>query len=185
MSLGKLFTRYRHRKGFGIHSPFAFSLIGDIAGAPGHYYGDETLRERIGNRRGRERRTAWLLNRIVARLDPAVTWIMAELPDSLTTAIRIARTDREPLRCVPKPLPDRLMTVAKADTLLSQPELISKLVEVSGAIFFITGEKKSIEEVAGILRVQMPGGWGLIDTHVALFISSCDTPYIEYDVKLL
>lgn len=35
--------RFRHRKGYGIHSPFAFSLVTQVLYSPGHYYAYEWL----------------------------------------------------------------------------------------------------------------------------------------------
>ena len=35
--------RFRHRRGYGIHSPFAFNLVTQVLYCPGRYYADDRL----------------------------------------------------------------------------------------------------------------------------------------------
>ena len=35
--------RFRHRRGYGIHSPFAYNLVTQVLYCPGRYYADERL----------------------------------------------------------------------------------------------------------------------------------------------
>lgn len=36
-------VRWRHRKGYGIHSPFAYNLVTQVLYTPGRYYADDRL----------------------------------------------------------------------------------------------------------------------------------------------
>lgn len=184
-SLLKSLRRRRHRKGFGIHSPFAFTLIADVVGYPGHYYGDDLLRDQIGNRRGTLPRRAWLLHRIVARLDPSAVVFPAQTPQELVRAVRIARTDREPLTTFPEEEQSDLMVVADTDYLFAHSSVLSRILTTPGYILMAMGDEDSIERLSLRASVDMPGGWALVDRTTALFIVSASCPFIKYDVKLV
>lgn len=185
ISFLKSFQRRRHRKGFGIHSPFAFTLIADVVGYPGHYYGDEKLRELVGNRRGTRRRRAWLLHRLVARLDPSAVVFPGEAPSELIQAVRIARTDREPLTVLPEDELRDLMVVADTSFLLSHSSVLSKILTTPGCSLMAIGDEDTIERLSLRASVDMPGGWAIVDKTTALFIVSSVCPFIKYDVKLV
>ncbi|MBQ9560352.1 MAG: hypothetical protein IJV08_10300 [Bacteroidaceae bacterium] len=38
-------ARFRHRKGYGIHSPFAYNLVTQVLYTPGRYYADQWLEQ--------------------------------------------------------------------------------------------------------------------------------------------
>lgn len=180
----RFLRRHRHRRGFGVHSPFAFSLIRDVAGSPGHYYADDLLRESIGNPRGRLRRSARLLHRLVARLDPLTVVVAPGTAAELATAAAIARTDRSPVSRLPDgPLRD-LMMVASTDWLNSHPGETRKVLSSPGCTLVAIRGELPTQSAALTARRAMPGGWALIDTGVAVFICSAKTPYVEYEVKL-
>lgn len=180
----KAFQRLRHRKGFGIHSPFAFSLIADVVGYPGHYYGDDLLRERVGNRRGLKRRRAWLLHRLVARLDPLAVVLPPDSPREMVEAAMIARTDRAPRSSLPAgDLRDVLMA-ASTDYLCAHSEDVARMLSTPGCTLLVYGDETAIARLTLRARADMPGGWALVDRLTAIYIASPGTPFIEYDVKL-
>ena len=64
------FSTWRHGRGFGVHSPFAYDLLTNTLHEPRHtgYYGYRELNALGGD--GRKRRLARIIFRIVARFSP-------------------------------------------------------------------------------------------------------------------
>lgn len=64
-------ARFRHRKGYGVHSPFAFRFITDVIYESLPYYGYEELDRRLPfSMRFRKKKGLHLLLRIANRLQP-------------------------------------------------------------------------------------------------------------------
>lgn len=57
--------RFRHRCGYGIHSPFAYAFVSQVLYCPGHYYADARLYP-LGERLRHPRRTT--IRRLMFRL---------------------------------------------------------------------------------------------------------------------
>lgn len=176
--------RLRHRKGFGVHSPFAFSLIADVAGSPGHYYGDDMLRDLIGARHGEARCRAWLLHRLVARLDPSVVVLPPGTPQMLSDAVKIARTDRTPVESLSAGKLRDVMLVAGCGWLANHEEETDRLLTSPGCTLMAYGSDADISRLSVLVAEKMPGGWILADRRTAIYISSARTPLQSYDVKL-
>lgn len=185
MGLCRHIQRLRHRKGFGVHSPFAFSLIADTAEYPGHYYGDDLLRATVGNRRGTLRRQAWLLHRLIARLDPECVVIPEGSPEAFARAAMIARTDRRPVPELPPARVSGLMLVASPGYLRSHPGETASLLSHPGNMLVVFSRERDLAGVPILARGNMPGGWALIDSRTAVLVTSSRTPYLEYQVSLL
>lgn len=176
--------RLRHRKGFGVHSPFAFSLIVDVTGSPGHYYGDDMLRDLVGARHGEVRCRAWLLHRLVARLDPTVVVLPSGTPQMLADAVKIARTDRPPVESLPAGKLRDVMLVADCGWLAVHDEETDRLLTSPGCTLMAYGSYADISCLSVLAAEKMPGGWILADRRTAIYISSARTPLQSYDVKL-
>lgn len=176
--------RLRHRKGFGVHSPFAFSLIVDVAGSPGHYYGDDMLRDLVGARHGETRCRAWLLHRLVARLDPLVVVLPPGTPQMFSDAVKIARTDRTPVESLPAGKLRDVMLVADCGWLAVHDEETDRLLTSPGCTLMAYGSYADISRLSVLAAEKMPGGWILADRRTAIYISSARTPLQSYDVKL-
>lgn len=103
MKVAELFSRWRHTKGYGVHSPLAFRLLKhvvrphrDVA-----YYGEEKLdsmaygmaKSGRGRKEGisyRLLRRACILLRFVAEQQPSYVWVSPGLPELYSEAIRLA-----------------------------------------------------------------------------------------------
>lgn len=71
------FKTWRHGRGFGVHSPLAFSLLGEVLRTPdGVAYYDEEAISRIFPR-GRQRRIARTVYRLAAYVNPASVAVLA------------------------------------------------------------------------------------------------------------
>ena len=64
--------RFRHRCGYGVHSPFAFNLITGVIYEKGEFYAYAPLRSLRGEARGREKDDKLML-RLINDRQPA-TW---------------------------------------------------------------------------------------------------------------
>lgn len=75
------YRRWRHSRGFGIHSPFAYTFITDVLAQPLPYYGyaDISADPRVR-----------LLFRIAARFQPRHVLILSSKPQLLDAAVRRA-----------------------------------------------------------------------------------------------
>ncbi|MDE7159752.1 MAG: hypothetical protein K2O24_02745 [Muribaculaceae bacterium] len=103
--LTRRYGRWRHTRGFGIHSPFAFSLIKDWLRPGSLYgmYGDAAIRETAdrmdeemgGRDRKRVIRRGRTLLRVLGALHPRTLWIAPGLPPTLRVAADAAGYRRE------------------------------------------------------------------------------------------
>ena len=64
----KSFIRWRHGRGFGVHSPLAFELIYNILRDAPRMYADETIRDTFTTRR--QRRIARIFLRLISHFEP-------------------------------------------------------------------------------------------------------------------
>lgn len=94
LALWDRFQRWRASKGYGVHSPLAFSLVRNVVSPQRDvaYYGEERLRESFLSNGCSPAlfRRACLLLRFVAERQPAYVWISPNLPDIFIEAVRLA-----------------------------------------------------------------------------------------------
>lgn len=60
--------RFRYRKGYGVHSPFAFNFLTDVVYAKGEYYAYRNLKSRFGGGNWSDRSYRLKCNRFLFRL---------------------------------------------------------------------------------------------------------------------
>lgn len=84
-------SRWRHRSGFGVHSPFAFRVVNEMIRSSYPYYATSKLRLllRQENLRGMEGEYR-LIFRIMARTGTRHALIAADAPNALERALRMA-----------------------------------------------------------------------------------------------
>lgn len=97
MGLGEAYKRWRHTRGYGVHSPYAYMIVKEILKTPkgAQYYGEGEIEQTIVKSSDRRwRKTAKFLLRLAARLDVGSTFIDAGLAKhkTLTTALRLANS---------------------------------------------------------------------------------------------
>ena len=90
MTLGERFRRWRATRGYGVHSPLAFRLLGRVVRPSRNvvYYGEEKLQ--LSDEPYSMIKRARLLLRLVAELEPSYVWTSPDLPELFTEAIRLA-----------------------------------------------------------------------------------------------
>lgn len=90
MRFAEWWWRRRASRGYGVHSPHAFRLIGTVVRPPRdlRYYGEEQLM--LADARPADIRRARLLLRFVAEMQPSLVWTAPGIPAIYTEAIRLA-----------------------------------------------------------------------------------------------
>lgn len=91
MGIAARLNRWRGSRGYGVHSPLAFSLVKHVL-RPSRgvvYYGEEALMATDGLA-GRELKRARILLRLVAELQPSFVWISPGASAHLQSAVRLA-----------------------------------------------------------------------------------------------
>lgn len=99
-----LLNRWRHTRGFGVHSPMAYAFLENIVRLPYACYADA----RYASHEER------LLHRIAARMAPETVYFDSGIPDSLREAVLDADSRLEVLDFVPES-PGRLLAVFGSD----------------------------------------------------------------------
>lgn len=97
MGLADWFNRWRHTKGYGVHSPLAFRIVKHVMKPRRDvvYYGEEQLQASAPGNHGeagdcRNLRRARILLRLVAELQPSYVWVSPGIPDIYKEAVMLA-----------------------------------------------------------------------------------------------
>lgn len=91
MKLRERIDRFRHTRGYGVHSPLAYRLVKHVVRPPRDvvYYGEEQLQALPGVF-GRRLRNARVLLRLVAEFQPSFVWVAPKTDELLMEAVRLA-----------------------------------------------------------------------------------------------
>lgn len=160
------FSRRRHRLGFGVHSPFAYSMVKDII-APSaryRYYAEETIAD--SSRCSRHiTRLAIIVHRLVGR-NNYKTHITA-LPSSVTALFRNAIDLASPVASAESP--SMLITSAplRADTL-------TEMARKSMCLLCMAPYTSVMPPSTGIL---------FHDTQTVLYFPYEKTAFVSYDIR--
>lgn len=186
MGFALSYKRWRHKKGYGVHSPFAYSLIKDLSAKPGSYYKDKMMSKLMGAKYTYTHRQGRLLHRLIARLDPSVIVMPEEgYSEEWVIAITFANSKANIIKDFPNTPFENVLVVVSAPYVNSHPDEMALLLSCERGILMTFGEPSEIAEARRFIQHIIPRGWGLIDKKTALFIASSDSPYIDYDVKLV
>lgn len=93
MGLGKLYKRWRHTRGFGVHSPYGYDVVKSVV-APSRIYGwygyaaiDVALAQLGGLKWRRVRQKARLALRLTWRLNPARVLVSEKLEEAVMRGV--------------------------------------------------------------------------------------------------
>lgn len=144
MSIWKAYLRWRHRRGFGVHSPFAYNLV-TMAINPGQYgyYGYEAI-DRIllssRERGGRLRGDARLVLRLLIHLGSRRLLLSATAP-TLTKSVMTAAAKAAGVSTalfkegrMPKPENGDFLLIDGQETLMTNEELRERLKKGSAVM---------------------------------------------------
>ena len=185
-ALNKAFQRLRHRRGYGVHSPFIYSLLKDLSAPPGSYYNDLILTEELSGHNRHLRRKAFLIHRLIARLKPEYLYIEDnQWKDIFRQTATLADSRIKILSALPEKGMKPSMIVYTGKHAESRIEEMIDFLKSEGQILVLCGEKNDIENAVDGIRNRLSHGWAVIDRQIAIFISSSLTPFIDYEVKLI
>ena len=181
-SIARGYNRWRHRRGFGVHSPFAYRMVRDVLTSRGHYYAVVRFRRDTAGLPRKTIKEYAVLFRLVARLAPRRINLAGSVEMQLYPVLRLA--DSRVLiaegtggysHC------DRVLTILSAsDIRHTLPDGILR----SGNMLVIRNLKEqptALETVLGAVT----GGWVFADSRTAIIVSDSDEPLNMVDVTIL
>jgi hypothetical protein len=174
------FTRLRHRKGFGIHSPFAYQTVGEVIAPPSiyTYYAiphlfDECEKKRVPDS---TRRMADILFRWCARHNVTTARVTPSLHPILKECIKAANSQTRFTTITPQG-ESAILVTAKSDL------FIEDLLQIM-----------TTDDAPVVLGIGYPGEF--ISQHLQrdkgilfysrreiLFIPYAKTAYVKYDIE--
>ena len=157
------YSCWRHGRGFGIHSPFAFSLITEVLRQKLPFYGYADI--------SRDRRMR-LLYRLVVRFRPRRVMIVSSQPALLEATV--CRASR--LVSLVDSAPDMLV----ADAVDCSADAIGRLLRPGMSALILNADKST----RAVLSEAMPCGMLFDNRHGTMVIAALEhLPRQDFDVK--
>lgn len=171
----KWLTRYSHRHGFGIHSPYAFRVVGEIVRAPYTYYAYADIKKACSSRS--EISSALMLHRLVGRTGIPNVYFDTIYPDSFFISVRYANSKIKVLKDASTAV-KTLMVVNAKQTEVSH---LSKLFNRPLAIVYGIGYNED-----DVLKIVSNNSTGLLllDSDKFLFFNNINMAFLSYLVKI-
>lgn len=177
------YKRWRHRRGFGIHSPFAYKVVKDVIDQPCAFYGYQDIEEALEHtRRPAElRKFARLLLRLSAFLRPEKICMSRSAPDLLSLALRLGYSRAE-VTGMHTP-----SSVAKGCTLFIDTDRtfgadeIEKLAGLPHITLFLIN---AADEVHKRIKEEPPAGVTFYSKRHILIFTRPDFPPVIYSMRL-
>lgn len=147
--------RWRHTRGFGVHSPFAFSFLTDVVRPlPSQYayYASGKLRELTRQLPKRLRAEYAMLFRLCARQSPRQVCLSANTETNLASALALIVGKKSVHTHMPQNLKKGTLAVCSAIELDRLPALESGVALV---IRYLTRKPQVLHQ----LIPTLPGGW--------------------------
>lgn len=181
MDLKTCILRYWRGKGFGIHSPFAFSFVTEIAHCKYAYYAYEEIAHYATN--ATSLHDAKLIHRIIARFHISnvvlhkdakpIFHVAAKSADSRLQTFSYPQTDNHQLFYIDK------------TTIIDEQTLNNSLNgNMNFLLFRGIRRDADLRNLYQRLSQKLKNGVILEDTDFALIISNKKMPQMKYDVKL-
>lgn len=174
------YKRWRHTRGFGIHSPFAYRVVCDIISQPYHFYDYDMIDAELESvRRSRKlRNLCRLLLRLSNFLRPKVVCVSPSTPGAVLKSLRLGygKSILKSDNTIPE----------DADLYLDHKGAwgvkdIAPLFHNDGATIFILNIEAEVREY---ILGNLPGGVAFYSpSHLLLFLRKEITP-VTYSINL-
>lgn len=150
--------RYRHKFGFGVHSPLGYRMIWRVIRPDRHvgYYGYELLKENCRQFNPRLYKRACLLLRLAAEVSPSYYWVTGKNETLWKEAIRYGAGER----CHPADIQYAKLIVIEFSGQSEEVHIstiLKKMQEESDVTIVCFGNKKVSDVVAGICNSLRSG----------------------------
>lgn len=183
MDLWKLYLRWRHSKGFGVHSPYAYRFVTDVLRpGPYRYYSYWEIEERL---RGKERDDTDLMKLIRFTIRLAI-FLKAKRIIFHQGSARFAEVAAQCLRIPFIPLKkSESFVFGKGDLLIMEgetenPESLKKAIAAGTAVFAVNPRR----EIRAIIDNPIERGLLLRGKHRMILIPRQEMAYVAYDINL-
>lgn len=170
------YKRWRHSRGYGVHSPYAYRIVKEVLQSPrGYaYYGYTNLGDGLS---GRERKYLRKLLRLASYCDVGSAFIgKAKKNEAAVAALRAANSEMKIIREKGFIRDARLVIVDAGETDL---ELLKELSDRPGRILYINGAPR---DWADSLFESMDEGVMFYGPHKILLISRAGMHKIKYSI---
>lgn len=176
------YKRWRHGRGFGVHSPFAYRFVNDIVRTRrgyGYYAGPE-LEYLLKGRPRRDRQFWRMVFRIGARLNLKSLYLPHDAPALPAEVLKKAMPRLHTLRRLPHLLPGGLLIIADATQMAEELAVTLKRPDTC----LIIRKLKSNPAALANAIAEMTGGWTFEAPDTAILVSSNETGLNRLTINL-
>lgn len=180
----KRINRYRHGKGFGVHSPFAFHFITTILNCKYSYYGYSEIEEAIPTIKSNKtlRHDAKLILRLIARYNiKSIT-----LPQNTHKAISIAaKTAYSGIEIISSPQENREYHLTYIHSEVPNSNVIKNTLSSNHNILIFKGiSNKELYSQFSEITTDMSAGAIFKDDDIAIVFTNKKLPSLKYDTPI-
>lgn len=144
--IGKAYKRWRHTRGYGVHSPFAYQMVTEVInGRRGYaYYGEEALENKLKGYDRNLRRFALKVMRLASRLDIGSTFISNNIDKNFFENALKAANSRMALTSAEELADNSRLIITDGNDI--EFEKLEKLLERPGRVLLLMNVPKGWNE---------------------------------------
>lgn len=171
------YKRWRHTRGFGVHSPTAYTLVREVIRQPYHFYGYAEIEGALAGHKHATRleRFCRLVLRLCNHLRPHTVFCSKTAPEAVRTAIRCAVPDAA-LTADPSAAADLYIDTAQR----LSAHRIAQILDRDGVALLILAIADEADET---IRRHLSHGLLLRTPRHALVLTRRSMPFVSYSVN--
>lgn len=171
------YKRWRHTRGYGVHSPTAYTLVREVISQPYQFYGYAEIEAALAGHKhaARLERFCRLVLRLCNHLHPRTVFCSKTAPEAVRTAIRCAVPDAV-ISADPSTPADLYIDTAR----ILSPARIRRLLEADGIALLLLAID---DEADSIIRRNLLHGLLLRSARHALVLTRSSMPFVSYSVN--
>lgn len=179
--IARSYKRWRHTRGYGVHSPFAYSLVSEVVrpGSDYAYYGYEDIDNSIEHSESRRnRRESRILLRLASRLNVRSAFIPQHAVNTFRVAL-LAANSRMHVTTALSEIPDCTLVASNADYV--PLDILKQCLTTPGRVLAL---RKLPEGWRDELFAVLGDGMMFFSRDNAIIISRPGMQKVAYSVKL-